>query len=250
MLAKAVAKESGANMLEVSGASINDKWVGESEKLIRAVFTLAKKLTPCVVFIDEADSLLASRSMFANRASHREHINQFLKEWDGMEETNAFIMVATNRPFDLDDAVLRRLPRKILVDLPLEDDRRAILKLQLKGEILDDSVSLDEYAKRTPYYSGSDLKNMCVAAAMAAVEEENEAAAKHKGPHPFQYPERRILRKVHFEKALKSIPASISEDMVSLKLIRKFDEEYGNRKRSAKKSSMGFGFAEDKRHIK
>ncbi|KAL7947154.1 AAA domain-containing protein [Trichoderma barbatum] len=249
MLAKAVAKESGANMLEVSGASINDKWVGESEKLIRAVFTLAKKLTPCVVFIDEADSLLASRSMFANRASHREHINQFLKEWDGMEETNAFIMVATNRPFDLDDAVLRRLPRKILVDLPLEDDRRAILKLQLKGEILDDSVSLDEYAKQTPYYSGSDLKNMCVAAAMAAVEEENEAAAKHKGPHPFQYPERRILRKVHFDKALKSIPASISEDMVSLKLIRKFDGEYGNRKRSATKSSMGFGFAEDKRHI-
>ncbi|KAL7931111.1 AAA domain-containing protein [Trichoderma chlorosporum] len=250
MLAKAVAKESGANMLEVSGASINDKWVGESEKLIRAVFTLAKKLTPCVVFIDEADSLLASRSMFTNRASHREHINQFLKEWDGIEETNAFIMVATNRPFDLDDAVLRRLPRKILVDLPLEEDRRAILKLQLKGEILDDSVSLDEYAKRTPYYSGSDLKNMCVAAAMAAVEEENEAAATYKGSHPFQYPERRILRKAHFEKALKSIPASISEDMVSLKLIRKFDEEYGNKKRSATKSSMGFGFAEDKRHIK
>ncbi|TFB00844.1 ATPase family AAA domain-containing protein 1 [Trichoderma ghanense] len=250
MLAKAVAKESGANMLEISGASINDKWVGESEKLIRAVFTLAKKLTPCVVFIDEADSLLASRSMFTNRASHREHINQFLKEWDGMEETNAFIMVATNRPFDLDDAVLRRLPRKIHVDLPLEKDRLAILKLLLKGEILDDSVSLDEYAQRTPYYSGSDLKNMCVAAAMAAVEEENEAAAKHEGPHPFQYPERRILRKSHFEKALKNIPASISEDMISLKLIRKFDEEYGNRKRSATKSSMGFGLVEDKHHIK
>ncbi|KAJ3496419.1 hypothetical protein NLG97_g2671 [Lecanicillium saksenae] len=64
MLAKAVAKESGANMLEISGATINDKWVGESEKLIRAVFTLAKKYSPCVVFIDEADSLLANRSMF------------------------------------------------------------------------------------------------------------------------------------------------------------------------------------------
>ncbi|KAL7782669.1 hypothetical protein V8C37DRAFT_413867 [Trichoderma ceciliae] len=249
MLAKAVAKESGANMLEVSGASINDKWVGESEKLIRAVFTLAKKLTPCVVFIDEADSLLASRGMFTNRASHREHINQFLKEWDGIEETNAFIMVATNRPFDLDDAVLRRLPRKILVDLPVENDRRAILELLLKGEALDDFVSLDEYARRTPYYSGSDLKNFCVAAAMAAVEEENEAATKYKGSNPFQYPARRILRKFHFEKALKSIPASISEDMVSLKLIRKFDEEYGNRKRSATKSTMGFGCVEDKRYV-
>ncbi|KAK3179697.1 hypothetical protein K4F52_008867 [Lecanicillium sp. MT-2017a] len=246
MLAKAVAKESGANMLEISGATINDKWVGESEKLIRAVFTLAKKLSPCVVFIDEADSLLANRSMFSNRPSHREHINQFLKEWDGMEETNAFIMVATNRPFDLDDAVLRRLPRKLLVDLPLKDDRAAILKLLLRGETLDSSVSVDDYAQRTPYYSGSDLKNVCVAAAMAAVEEENEAAAKHTGPEPFQYPERRVLRRDHFESALQQIPASISEDMVSLKMIRKFDEEYGNRRRNNKKSSMGFGVIEEK----
>lgn len=245
MLAKAVAKESGANMLEISGATINDKWVGESEKLIRAVFTLAKKYSPCVVFIDEADSLLANRSMFSNRPSHREHINQFLKEWDGMEETNAFIMVATNRPFDLDDAVLRRLPRKLLVDLPLRDDRAAILKLLLRDEMLDDSVSIDAYADQTPYYSGSDLKNVCVAAAMAAVEEENEMAMKHDGPEPFEYPEKRTLRKEHFESALKQIPASISEDMLSLKMIRKFDEEYGNRRR-AKKKSMGFGILDEK----
>ncbi|OAA58824.1 ATPase, AAA-type, core [Cordyceps fumosorosea ARSEF 2679] len=245
MLAKAVAKESGANMLEISGATINDKWVGESEKLIRAVFTLAKKYSPCVVFIDEADSLLANRSMFSNRPSHREHINQFLKEWDGMEETNAFIMVATNRPFDLDDAVLRRLPRKLLVDLPLRDDRAAILKLLLREETLDNSVSIDDYAERTPYYSGSDLKNVCVAAAMAAVEEENEMAARHTGPEPFAYPERRTLRAEHFESALRQIPASISEDMASLKMIRKFDEEYGNRRR-ARKKSMGFGILEEK----
>ncbi|TWU75610.1 hypothetical protein ED733_006799 [Metarhizium rileyi] len=242
MLAKAVAKESGANMLEISGATINDKWVGESEKLIRAVFTLAKKLQPCVVFIDEADSLLANRSMFSNRASHREHINQFLKEWDGLEETNAFIMVATNRPSDLDDAVLRRLPRKILMDLPLEADRAAILRLLVRDESLDSSVSLDNLASKTPFYSGSDLKNVCVAAAMAAVEEENELAAKHEGSEPYQYPERRILRADHFERALKQIPASISEDMTSLKLIRKFDEEYGNGRRGrSKKASMGFG---------
>ncbi|KAM3519390.1 hypothetical protein MY4038_009792 [Beauveria bassiana] len=245
MLAKAVAKESGANMLEISGATINDKWVGESEKLIRAVFTLAKKYSPCVVFIDEADSLLASRSMFSNRPSHREHINQFLKEWDGMEETNAFIMVATNRPFDLDDAVLRRLPRKLLVDLPLRDDRAAILRLLLRDETLDSSVSINDYAEQTQYYSGSDLKNVCVAAAMSAVEEENKMAMKYTGPEPFEYPEKRTLRKEHFENALKQIPASISEDMTSLKMIRKFDEEFGNRRR-AKKKSMGFGILDEK----
>ncbi|KAF4120967.1 AAA+-type ATPase, SpoVK/Ycf46/Vps4 family [Geosmithia morbida] len=241
MLAKAVAKESGANMLEISGASINDKWVGEAEKLIRAVFTLAKKLSPCVVFIDEADSLLANRSMYSSRASHREHINQFLKEWDGMEETSAFIMVATNRPFDLDDAVLRRLPRKLLVDLPLVQDRAAILRLVLRDEALAPEVDLESLANRTPYYSGSDLKNMCVAAAMVAVEEENAAAAAHEGPEPYAYPERRTLSAAHFERALKQIPASISEDMESLRLIRRFDEEYGNRRKGSGKKTMGFG---------
>lgn len=246
MLAKAVAKESGANMLEISGATINDKWLGESEKLIQAVFTLAKRLSPCVIFIDEADALLANRGRHGGGASYREHINQFLKEWDGMEEMNAFIMVATNRPYDLDDAVLRRLPRKLLVDLPLKEDRRAILQLLLKGETLDESVSLDDLARRTSYYSGSDLKNLSVAAAMAAVEEENEAASKHEGPQPFQYPERRTLRRHHFESALKQIPASISDDMASLKMIRKFDEDYGNRRRGTnKKTSMGFGVLDD-----
>lgn len=244
LLAKAVAKESAANMLEISGATIHDKWVGESEKLIRAVFTLAKRLSPCVVFIDEADALLASRGIAGSRGAHREHLNQFLREWDGVQETNAFIMVATNRPFDLDDAVLRRLPRKILVDLPLRNDRTAIMRLLLRGETLDDSVALDAYAERTTHYSGSDLKNLCVAAAMAAVEEENLAAAKHQGPEPFRYPERRVLRAEHFERALRQIPASISEDMASLRMIRKFDDEYGSGRGKRHRKTMGFGVVE------
>jgi SpoVK/Ycf46/Vps4 family AAA+-type ATPase len=155
-------------------------------------------------------------------------------------------MVATNRPFDLDDAVLRRLPRRLLVDLPLQSDRTAILKILLKGETLDPAVSLEDLAKRTPYYSGSDLKNACVAAAMAAVEEENEAAARHTGPEPYEYPKKRTLRQEHFDKALRQIPASISEDMQSLKQIRKFDEEYGAKKKGAKKM-MGFGVDAEKK---
>lgn len=246
MLAKAVAKSSGANMLELSGATINDKYVGESEKLIRAVFTLAKRLSPCVIFIDEADALLANRGMGLNRTVHRELINQFLRQWDGINETNAFIMVATNRPFDLDDAVLRRLPRKLLMDLPTKTDREALLKLLLRGETLDPSVSLPELSTLTPFYSGSDLKNLCVAAAMSAVEEENISFAKYTRDggkvEKWRWPEKRILTKKHFDKGLKQIPASISEDMPSLKAIRRFDEEYGDGKKGRKKSKgMGFG---------
>ncbi|KZL88117.1 mus7 mms22 family protein [Colletotrichum incanum] len=242
LLAKAVAKESGANMLEVSGASINDMYVGQSEKNVRALFSLAKKLSPLVIFIDEADALLAARGQ-RNRAAHRETINQFLREWDGMSDTKAFIMVATNRPFDLDDAVLRRLPRKILVDLPLQPDRASILRILLKGEDLDPSVSIDDVARKTVLYSGSDLKNLCVAAAMTAVQEESEEAAKHTGPTPYVFPPKRTLRKDHFDKALKMIAASVSEDMDSLKSIRRFDEKYGDvrAKNSQKKRGMGFG---------
>jgi SpoVK/Ycf46/Vps4 family AAA+-type ATPase len=241
LLAKAVARESGATVLEVSGSEVYDMYVGEGEKNVKAIFTLAKKLSPCVVFIDEADAIFCSRTGASSRTSHRELINQFLREWDGMNDLSAFIMVATNRPFDLDDAVLRRLPRRLLVDLPTEDDRLSILKIHLKEEQLDPSVDLAELAKRTPLYSGSDLKNLSVAAALACVREENAAAAQHQGDEPYQYPERRTLTRTHFERGMEEISASISEDMSSLSAIRKFDEQYGDRK-GRRQKAPGWGF--------
>lgn len=241
LMAKAVAKGSGANMLEISAASINDMWVGNSEKNVRAVFSLARKLAPVVVFLDEADSLLGSRGRQPNRGGYRETINQFLREWDGL--TNAlntqqiFVLVSTNAPQDLDEAVLRRLPRRILLDLPLRDSRLAILQSLLRDEHLDPAVSLEQLASDTELYSGSDLKNLAVAAAMEAAKE--ELAAKE-ADGAYQFPARRILTKVHFDKASKDISASISEDMQSLKALRKFDEQYGDARRKKKRSQMGF----------
>ncbi|KAI1300795.1 hypothetical protein F5Y03DRAFT_224105 [Xylaria venustula] len=239
LLAKAVAKESGANMIEISGASINHMYVGESEKNVRALFRLAKKKQPMVIFIDEADALLGARGGLQN-GNRRETINQFLREWDGMDKMKAFIMVATNRPFDLDDAVLRRLPRKLLIDLPLQTDRAAILRIHLKDEVLDETVSIEDMAKNTPLYSGSDLKNVCVAAAMAAVKEELEASERHTGPEPYKWAEKRVLSRRHFDKAVKEIGASVSEDMATLTAIRKFDERYGDAKARKKRKGMGF----------
>ena len=284
LLARAVAKQSGATVLEVSGSDVYDMYVGESEKNVRAIFSLAKKLSPCVVFIDEADAIFASRGSGTNRNSHRELINQFLREWDGMTDTNAFIMVATNRPFDLDDAALRRLPRRLLIDLPVEKDREDILKIHLKDEQLAPEVSLAKLAAETPLYSGSDLKNLAVAAALAAVREENDAAVRHneriereennssseqKNELPstssssntssspptadsgrednakpennrYVFPERRVLRQQHFEKAMEEITSSVSDDMSSLGAIRKFDEKYGDKR--GKKKKPGYGF--------
>ena len=250
LLAKAVAKESGATVLEVSGSEVYDMFVGEGEKNVKAIFTLARKLSPCVVFIDEADAIFASRSGQGNRTSHRELINQFLREWDGMSDFSVFIMVATNRPFDLDDAVLRRLPRRLLIDLPVEKDREAILRIHLKDEILDPSVSLSELANKTTFYSGSDLKNLSVAAALTCVREESDEAARHAADaKPYKYPEKRTLVKRHFDKATEEISASISEDMSSLAAIRKFDEKYGDRKGRRKKgAAWGFSSMADAEH--
>ena len=239
LLAKAVAKESGANMIEISGASINNMYVGESEKNVRALFRLAKKKEPMVIFIDEADALLGARGG-PQSGNRRETINQFLREWDGIDKMKAFIMVATNRPFDLDEAVLRRLPRKLLIDLPLEADRAAILRIHLKDEAMDETVSIEDLAKRTPLYSGSDLKNVCVAAAMAAVKEELEASERHIGPEPYKWAEKRVLNRRHFDKALKEIGASVSEDMATLTAIRKFDERYGDSQARKKRKGIGF----------
>nr|POE54210.1 atpase family aaa domain-containing protein 1 [Quercus suber] len=244
LLAKAVAKESKATVVEVSGAQIYEKYVGEGEKMVRAVFSLAKKLSPCVVFIDEADAIFGSRSNAGSRNTHREIINQFLREWDGLNDAGCFIMVATNRPFDLDDAVLRRLPRRLLVDLPVAKDRESILRIHLKEEALDPAVSLAALAEQTPLYSGSDLKNLCVSAALACVREENDLMAKHKDDKDFKLPEKRTLFPRHFETATAEISASISEDMSSLTAIRKFDEQYGDRKGRRKKSGYGFGASE------
>ena len=219
-------------------------YVGEGEKNVKAVFSLAKTLTPCIVFIYEADAILGARSGNSNRTSHRELINQFLREWDGMTETNAFIMVATNRPFDLDEACLRRLPRRLLVDLPVEKDREAILKIHLKDEVLDPEVSLSQLASQTPFYSGSDLKNLAVAAALACVREEFDTAAMHdqeaNDGEKYQYADKRTLHQRHFNKAMEEISASISEDMGSLSAIRKFDEKYGDRRGRRKKGGYGF----------
>lgn len=105
------------------------KYVGEGEKLVRSVFSLARRLAPCVVFIDEIDSLFGARSSSRDTGGgfvHRGVITEFMQEMDGLKTSNTdnvIVIGATNRPFDLDDAVLRRLPRRLLVDLPGESER-------------------------------------------------------------------------------------------------------------------------------
>ncbi|OCF34533.1 hypothetical protein I316_03574 [Kwoniella heveanensis BCC8398] len=179
LLARAVAAESGARMLAVQPSDVNDMYVGEGEKLVKAVFSLARRLSPCVIFLDEVDALFGARISrgSAGSMSHNLLLTEFMQEMDGLSSAIAnkdkriVVIGATNRPFDLDDAVLRRLPRRLLVDLPSVEDRKAILKILLRDEQLAEDVDLDKLAKETDGFSGSDLKHLCVSAALSAVKD-------------------------------------------------------------------------------
>ena len=143
------------------------QYVGEGEKLVKAVFSLARRLSPCVVFVDEIDSLFGARMSSRETGgalAHRGVITEFMSEMDGLrsnsQDRRVIVIGATNRPFDLDDAVLRRLPRRLLVDLPGEKERKEILKILLREENVAEDVDLDVIAKRTRDFSGSDLKRV------------------------------------------------------------------------------------------
>ncbi|ORX62039.1 AAA-domain-containing protein [Hesseltinella vesiculosa] len=231
MLAKAVAKESGSRMLEIQASDVYEMYVGEGEKNVKAIFSLARKLSPCVIFIDEVDSVMNRRRSETSSNAHREIINQLMVEWDGLSSNNqgVVVMAATNRPFDLDDAVLRRMPRRVLVDLPKEDDRKAILEMLLQDE--QHNLSIDALAKSTQHYSGSDLKNLCVTAALRCLQQQLPT---------LETASQRSLSHDHFDHALKLVPASSSDDMQSLVEIRKWAQKYGDGHQ--KKPTPTFGF--------
>lgn len=177
LVVRALAKEAGCRMLIISPSDVMDMYVGEGEKLVKAVFSLARRLSPCVVFLDEMDALFGAR--VSGRESggafaHRGVITEFMQEMDGLKssrEDRVIVIGATNRPFDLDDAVLRRVPRRLLVDLPGEKEREEILKILLRDEMLAPEIDLRALAMKTESFSGSDLKHLCVSAALDAVKE-------------------------------------------------------------------------------
>ncbi|KAI5856295.1 P-loop containing nucleoside triphosphate hydrolase protein [Tricharina praecox] len=224
LLARALSKQAGVTMLEISGADVLQKCVGEGEKIARAIFSLARKLSPCIVFIDEADSFLAKRKD-DDKHHERSMINQFLREWDGMAAGNgdaAFILLATNRPYDLETAVLRRVPARFLMDIPTSEARKAILQILLKEEKLGRKADIETLAGMTTSYTGSDLKNLCVAAALTCVSEEYANAAARKAPTP----KRRIIKREHFDKAMLTVKPTITTP-ADLSRLRMFDKRPG-----------------------
>ncbi|UIZ26247.1 hypothetical protein KXD40_002081 [Peronospora effusa] len=174
LLAKAVATEANATFFNISASSLTSKWVGEGEKLVRALFQMAKELQPSVVFMDEIDALLATRSASENDASRRIK-NQFFTELDGAassQEDRILVMGATNLPQELDEAIVRRLEKRIYVPLPDASSREGLIRHLLGDQnILLSSKEIKYIVKVTEGYSGSDLKAVCKDAALGPIRE-------------------------------------------------------------------------------
>ncbi|KAK7384947.1 hypothetical protein VNO78_30650 [Psophocarpus tetragonolobus] len=199
MLAKAIAKESGAVFINVRISNLMSKWFGDAQKLVAAVFSLAHKLQPAIIFIDEVDSFLGQR----RTTDHEALLNmktEFMALWDGFTtDQNAQVMVlaATNRPSELDEAILRRLPQAFEIGIPDRRERADILKVILKGERVEENIDFDHIAYLSEGYTGSDLFDLCKKAAYFPIRElldEEKKGRSSSAPRP--------LSQLDFEKAL------------------------------------------------
>jgi SpoVK/Ycf46/Vps4 family AAA+-type ATPase len=178
MLAKALAHESGACFINLHISTLTEKWFGDSNKLVNAVFSLARKLEPTIVFIDEIDAVLGTRRSGEHEASGMVKA-EFMTHWDGLSSASSsgqpqriLILGATNRIQDIDDAILRRMPKKFPVSLPTSTQRSKILKLILKDTKIDkQNFDVDYLVKVMAGMSGSEIKEACRDAAMVPVRE-------------------------------------------------------------------------------
>jgi len=178
MLAKALAHESGACFINLHISTLTEKWYGDSNKLVNAVFSLARKLQPSIVFIDEIDAVLGTRRSGEHEASGMVKA-EFMTHWDGLTSANALgepqrvlILGATNRIQDIDEAILRRMPKKFPVPLPPAAQRLRILGLVLKDTKVDrENFDLQFLVETMAGMSGSDIKEACRDAAMVPVRE-------------------------------------------------------------------------------
>ncbi|KAI0235974.1 Katanin p60 ATPase-containing subunit A-like 2 [Lamellibrachia satsuma] len=183
LLAKAVATECNTTFFNISATSIVSKWRGDSEKLVRVLFELARFHAPSTIFLDELESLMSQRGYQGGGGEHegsRRMKTELLVQMDGLSKSDdlVFLLAASNLPWELDHAMLRRLEKRILVDLPSLEARCAMFKHHLpplvntamqNGLQLYSNIDYDYVAKMTEDYSGSDIRLVCKEAAMRPV---------------------------------------------------------------------------------
>ncbi|EOB12655.1 Fidgetin-like protein 1 [Nosema bombycis CQ1] len=222
MIGKCIASQCKATFFSISASSLTSKWVGEGEKMVRALFFLARSMQPSVIFIDEIDSLLTQRTENENEGSRRIK-TEFLVQFDGTSTSNddrILVIGATNRPQEIDEAARRRLVKRIYVTLPCEEARKEmIFKLMkdYKNNLSDED--LKEVATITKGYSGSDMFNLCREASLEPLREiENISNFKCEHTRPIGLED--------FVRSMKQIKKSVAIN--ELDQYKEWNEIYGS----------------------
>jgi katanin p60 ATPase-containing subunit A1 len=241
MLAKAVATQGKTTFFNVSASSLASKWRGESEKLVRILFEMARFYAPSVIFMDEVDSIASKRSSNEHE-SNRKVKSELLIQMDGvaintsaggdekMDESErgktVLVLAATNRPWDLDEAIRRRLEKRIYIPLPTAEGIKQLLEINMKGLKKADDINVSELVKKTKGFSGADIAILCREAAMMPM--------RRKLTHgKINFEELAKIEKEldvpitmsDFKEALKNISKSVSKD--NLTDYAKWMEEFG-----------------------
>ncbi|XP_060626857.1 katanin p60 ATPase-containing subunit A-like 1 isoform X2 [Anolis sagrei] len=234
MLAKAVATECGTTFFNVSSSTLTSKYRGESEKLVRLLFEMARFYAPTTIFIDEIDSICSRRGTSDEHEASRRVKSELLVQMDGVggalenDDPSRMVMVlaATNFPWDIDEALRRRLEKRIYIPLPTAKGRAELLKINLREVELDPDISLEEIAEKIEGYSGADITNVCRDASLMAMRrringlspEEIRALSKEELLMP--------VTKGDFDLALKKISKSVSA--ADLEKYEKWMSEFGS----------------------
>jgi len=212
LLAKAVAKESEANFIQVKGPSLLSMWVGKSEEGVRKIFERARQVAPCVVFFDEIDSLAGKRGLETGTKVTERVLNQLLAEMDGIEDlSNVVVIGATNRPDMLDPAVLMPgiFDRILLTNAPSKEGREEIFKIHTKNVPLAKDVRIKTLIDKTDGFVGADIEALVREAALLALRENIDS---------------KEVKMKHFEAALKKITPSVTK--ADIDRYKKIETEY------------------------
>jgi transitional endoplasmic reticulum ATPase len=228
LLAKAVAREAQANFIATKSSDLLSKWYGESEQQIARLFARARQVAPCVIFIDELDSLVPARGQGGAQGGGAQVtervVNTLLAEMDGVEEMQSVVVIgATNRPNLIDPALLRpgRLDELIYVSVPDAGGRKRILEIHTNKMPLDKDVDLAALAEQTDRFTGADLEDLVRRAGMVALRRSIKA---------------RKVKMADFEMALIDTRATVTPEME-----REYEKIQGEIKQNAAAlNPMGF----------
>ncbi|CEM00168.1 unnamed protein product [Vitrella brassicaformis CCMP3155] len=246
LLAKAVATECGTTFFNISASTLASKYRGDSEKLIRILFEMARFYAPTTIFFDEIDGIAGKRGDPSEHEASRRVKSELLIQMDGVSSTPApsdgsrsdekpkivMVLAATNRPWDLDEALRRRLEKRIYIPLPSATGRELLFKIYLKDVKVDDAVKWDELVKLTNGYSGADVASVCRDAALMGMRTRVQAA-RREGYTPEQMRQLQAectnlpIRHEDFLEALKRCHKSVGEE--DMQKFAQWMKDYGSK---------------------